>query len=92
MRDWRVVSVPAIGVLLLLIAAGLLITWFQVDDCAEALRKTDSLFFRDLHSSLILECAGYRERYTAMKWASLLAVTAMVALWWLPRWRGDDDV
>lgn len=92
MRAWRVGSVLAIGVLLLLTAAGLLITWFQVDDCAEALRKTDSLFLRDLHRSLVSECAGYREQYSAMKWGSLLAVIAMVALWWLPRRRGDTAV
>lgn len=88
MRAWRVVSILAIGTLLLLTAAGLLVTWFQVDDCAEALRKTDSLFFRDLHRSLVFKCAGYREQHTAMKWGGLLAVVAVVALWWFPRRRG----
>lgn len=92
MRAWRVVSVLAIGALLLLTAVGLLITWFQVDDCAEALRKTDSLFFRNLHRSLVSECAGYREQYTAMKWGSLLAMIAVVALWWFHRRRGDTAV
>ena len=86
-RSWRVLSVVAIAFLLALTGAALFITWFQVDDCAEALRKTDSLFFRDLHRSLVSECAGYREQFTSMKWLSLLALAAAIALWWLPRRR-----
>lgn len=82
-RPWKIASDIAIALLLALTAVALFLTWFQVDDCAEAMRRTDR--FSELHRSIVPRCAAYREQYTSMKWLSLLALVAAGLLWWLPR-------
>ena len=85
MRARKAAFSTAAVLLLVLTGVALVIAWFQVDDCADALRRTHPLFDRDLHRSLASRCAAYREQNAQIRWLSLAALLGSIVLWWFPR-------
>jgi hypothetical protein len=85
MRARKAAFTMAAVLLLVLTGAALFIAWFQVHDCADALRRTHPLFDRELNRSLAPQCAAYREQNTRIRWLSLAALLSSIILWWLPR-------
>lgn len=83
-RHWKVASTIAIAVLGLIAAVALYLAWFQVDDCAGAMRQTEQQS-PELYRSLVPQCAAYGETYSKLKWLSLLVLPLAFALWGLPR-------
>ncbi|MNE11439.1 hypothetical protein D3C80_1041970 [compost metagenome] len=73
-----------ICLLILTTATVLYLAWFQIDDCAGAMRQTGGQN-PELFRSLAPQCAAYEANYTKLKWLSLLALPVTLILWWLPR-------